>query len=280
MSRSALMSAATSAGGPANRRCSPSPACGGAVSPNTVQRKRQADRLGIAPRLSGHLAQARHLGLETRQAIERILRVGTDRIPGIADAGGSSQRRTALASDPDRRMRLLHGLRLETDIGESDMLAVELRRILGPEFNEGAHIFVGHCSTRIEVRRVDGLELLAHPARTDTQRQPATRENVDGRENLGGQHGRSMRHHHDGGHETQARRFRGDPGDLRQLFVPLAAGAAGELPGGAVGIFGRDRGRNHDVVAERRVVEAHRLAANHDLRQGYPRPTGVRRSVR
>src|ERR1700694_611160 len=76
-----------------------------------------------------------------------------------------------------------------------------------------------------------------------------------------------MRHHHDGGHETQARRFRGDPGDLRQLFVPLAMGAAGEFPGGAVGIFGRDRGRNHDVVAERRVVEAHRLGANHDLRK-------------
>src|SRR5882757_1704413 len=108
----------------------------------------QADRLGIAARLSDHLAQARRLGLETRQAIERILRVGTDGIPGIADAGRSPQRRPALAADPDRRMRLLHGLRVETDIGESDVLAVELRRILRPEFNEGAHIFVGHRSTR------------------------------------------------------------------------------------------------------------------------------------
>src|SRR6516162_3012041 len=188
------------------------------------------DRLRIATRFGGHLAQARHLDLITRQAIERILRVGTDRIPRIANADSSSQRRTALASDPDRRMRLLHGLRLETDIGETDMLTVELRRIPRPEFNEGAHIFVRHCSTRIEVRRVDGLELLAHPARTDTQRQPATRKNVDGRENLGGQHGWSMRHHHDGGHETQARRFRSDPGDLRQLFVPLATVPLGNSP--------------------------------------------------
>src|SRR5262249_56599702 len=62
----------------------------------------QADRLGIATRFGGHLAQARRLGLETRQAIERILRVGADRIPRIADARSSSQRRTALASDPDR----------------------------------------------------------------------------------------------------------------------------------------------------------------------------------
>ncbi len=49
MSRSALMSAATSAGGPANRRCSPSPACGGAVSPNTVTRKLRPTALGSRP---------------------------------------------------------------------------------------------------------------------------------------------------------------------------------------------------------------------------------------
>src|SRR5664279_3296778 len=34
--------------------------------------KAQADRLGIATSLSDHLAQARRLGLETRQAVERI----------------------------------------------------------------------------------------------------------------------------------------------------------------------------------------------------------------
>src|SRR4029079_4430630 len=93
------------------------------------------DRPGIRPRLSDHLAQTRRLGLETRQAIERILRVGPYRIPGIADAGRSAQRRAALPSDPDRRMRLLHGLRLQGDIRESDMLAVEVRRVLRPEFN-------------------------------------------------------------------------------------------------------------------------------------------------
>jgi probable F420-dependent oxidoreductase len=49
MSRSARMSAATSGGGPANRRCSPSPACGGAVSPNTVQRKLRPTALGSRP---------------------------------------------------------------------------------------------------------------------------------------------------------------------------------------------------------------------------------------
>src|ERR1700675_148697 len=104
----------------------------------------EPDRLGIATGLSDHLAQARRLSLETRQAIERILRVGPDRIPGIADAGSPPQCRTALASDPDRQMRLLHGLRIETDIGEADMFAVELRRVFRPEFDEGAQIFVGH----------------------------------------------------------------------------------------------------------------------------------------
>src|SRR5262245_57427515 len=93
----------------------------------------QSDGLGIAPHLSNHLAQTRRLGLETRQAIERILRVGPDRIPGIADAGRSPQRRAALAADPDRRMRLLHGFWIETDIGEPNMLPVKLGGILGPE---------------------------------------------------------------------------------------------------------------------------------------------------
>src|SRR6185369_12853554 len=126
-----------------------------------------------------------------------------DRIPGIAETRSPPQRRTAFASDPDRRMRLLHGLWIEADIGEFDMLAVEFWRILGPEFDKRAHIFVGHGSPRVEIRRIDGLELLPHPARADTERQPATREDVDGREDLRGQHGWPVRHHHDGGHETQ-----------------------------------------------------------------------------
>src|ERR1700724_112670 len=38
-----------------------------------------------------------------------------------------------------------------------------------------------------------------------------------------------MRHHHDGGRETQARRFRGDPGDLGQLFAAAGGPAVGAL---------------------------------------------------
>src|SRR4029077_20886988 len=47
----------------------------------------EPDRGGIATRFRGHLAEACRLGFETRQAIERILRIGPDRIPGIAEAG-------------------------------------------------------------------------------------------------------------------------------------------------------------------------------------------------
>src|SRR5258705_9411981 len=49
MARSARISAATSAAGPANKRCSPSLACGGAVSPNTVTRKLRPTALGSRP---------------------------------------------------------------------------------------------------------------------------------------------------------------------------------------------------------------------------------------
>src|SRR6185437_15967533 len=123
MSRSALMSAARSAGGPAVFAVTGLRWRGLAEHRDA---QAQADRLGIASRFGRHFAQAIRLGLEPRQAIDRILRVGTDRVPGIAEAGSPPQRRAALASDPDRRVRLLHGLRVEADIGESDMLAVEL----------------------------------------------------------------------------------------------------------------------------------------------------------
>src|SRR3954470_8201755 len=87
----------------------------------------QPDSLGIAAHLRGQLGKARGLGLEPRQAVERILRVGPDRIPGVAEARGPPQRRAALAPNPDRRMRLLNGFWIETDIGEFDVLAVEFR---------------------------------------------------------------------------------------------------------------------------------------------------------
>ena len=118
-SRSALMSAASCAGEPANSWMLAVTGLGRRGLAEHRDAQGQAHRLRIAACLGDHLAQARHLGLEPRQAVERILLVGADRIPSIAEAGRSPQRRAALAADPDRRVRLLDRLRIETDIGAS-----------------------------------------------------------------------------------------------------------------------------------------------------------------
>ena len=97
--------------------------------------------------------------LDNASGYRADLRVGTDRIPRIADAGSSSQRRTALASDPDRRIRLLHGLRLEADIGELDMLAVERQ---------------AYPSSRVQRRRAHIRRSLFRAHRSPARRWPRT----------------------------------------------------------------------------------------------------------
>ncbi len=76
-----------------------------------------------------------------------------------------------------------------------------------------------------------------------------------------------MRHDGDRGDETQPRGLAGDKRHRGQLLVPVAARAAGELAGVAIGVFRLDIPRDHDVVADRRVVVAHRLAFDRDPRE-------------
>ena len=261
------MSPASSAGLPENRRRSPSPALAGALSPNWVTRKVTPTASALRPASCGHLAQARDLRLEARQAVERIGRVGADRIPGIAQLGGAAQRRPALAADPDRRMRLLHRLGVDQDVVEADVLARELRVRLGPELDEGLDVFVGDLAALREIGRLDRLELLLHPAGADAQHQAAARQHVDGRQHLGGQYRGAMRHHHHRRDQAQLLRLGRDERHLDQLLVPFDARARGEFTGVAVGVFGLDVGRDHHMVAEGGVVEAHGLALDHQLHQ-------------
>ena len=81
----------------------------------------------------------------------------------------------------------------------------------------------------VERRGTDRLELLAAPADTDAKRQPPLRQIVDGREHLGGQHRRAMRHHHDRQDEAQLLRQRSDIGRGGELLEPSGSGAGREL---------------------------------------------------
>ena len=92
------------------------------------------------------------------------------------------------------------------------------------------------------------------------QRKAAFRQDVDRRQDLGGQHRRAVRHDHDRGDEPQFRGLGGDKGDRGQLLVPVAAGAAGKLAGVGIGVFRLQVARDHDMVAHRAVIVADRLA--------------------
>ena len=196
-----------------------------------------------------------------------MLRVGADRIPGVADPRGAAQGRAALAADPNRWVGLLHRLRLEQDVGEFDVAAREARIVLGPQLTERIEIFVGDRAALGKRRYAERLELFLHPTRADAEGQPAIGQHVDRRQHLGLQYCRSVWHDGDRGDEAQPRGFAGDKRHRYQLLVPVAARPARELAGVAVGVLGFDVPRDDDVVADRRVVVAHRLALGGDPRE-------------
>src|SRR4029077_17712008 len=97
---------------------------------------RKADARGITSGIAGDLVQPGETRTVAGQAVERVRRVGADRIPRVAEADGAAQCRSALAAHPDWRVWLLHRFWREDDAGELDMLALEVRIVLGPERSE------------------------------------------------------------------------------------------------------------------------------------------------
>jgi hypothetical protein len=230
------------------------------LRPEALHAQGQGDAGGVAPGLGHQLAQLRDAGAVARQALHREGGVGADRVPAIAQPRGAAQRRAALAADPDRRVRLLHRLRLEADIAEADMLAREFGCRLRPERLAGHDVFVGHPTAGGEIRQLQRLELLLQPAGADAEGQAPFRQHIDGRDHLRQQHRWPVRHHRYRGDQPQRPGLGGDEGHLGQLLVPLPAGGGGEFAGVRIGVFGVDVLRDDHMVADGGVVEAHGLA--------------------
>jgi hypothetical protein len=76
-----------------------------------------------------------------------------------------------------------------------------------------------------------------------------------------------VRHHRDRSDELEACGLAGDEGGGGQLLVAIAARTRRKLAGVAVGIAGRNVGRDHDMVADRAIVVPDRLARGEDPRQ-------------
>ena len=134
-------------------------------------------------------------------------------------------------------------------------------------------------SAIIERRRSNRLKFLAAPADTDTEREPAFGQEIDRGQQLGGQHRGSVRHHHDREHEAQLRRQRGDISSGCQLLQPGCLGAGGKFSSVGVWVFRVEVPRYHDVIADRDIIEAERLAFSDDASEAirFDKHTGGRR---
>src|SRR6266511_910287 len=90
-------------------------------------------------------------------------RVAPDGIPCVGEATRSAKRRRTFAACPDGRVRLLHRLGCERDVGESAVLALEPWLVVRPQLPEGAYVLVADRAALIVRRCADGFKLFAHP---------------------------------------------------------------------------------------------------------------------
>src|SRR5215471_2680175 len=132
-----------------------------------------------------------------RRGADGEARVGADGIPGISEASGPTQRRRALATDPDGWVRLLHRFGRERDVREAAVLALEGRIVAGPQLLEGADVLVADGTALVVGRRAQRLELLAHPAYPAADDEASVRQHVDRRQDLRGQYRWTVRQYHD-----------------------------------------------------------------------------------
>ncbi len=180
-------------------------------------------------------------------------------MPAVAEERRPPQGGLAVATDPNRRMRLLNGLRPTVERLEPIELAREGRGTLRPQRLEDSDVLVRHRASPLELRRAERLELLAHPSHADADGDTALREHVDGRERLRRQHRIAVRHDHHARDQAQAFRLGGDERHQRELIEHVAL--TGEDPGHRVRILRLDRDGKHQVVGDHHGREAEGLAA-------------------
>src|SRR6266446_329367 len=94
-----------------------------------------------------------------------------DRMPRGAELRGTTKRGPAMPADPDRRMRCLHGFRLEHEPAELRVLAGERRFALRPQLLHRDEIFVGHGAALRE-RHAERGALRRDPPRADPEHEP------------------------------------------------------------------------------------------------------------
>jgi len=165
------------------------------------------------------------------------------RDPPVAEVRDPPERGLARTADPDRRVRLLHRTRALPDI--PDPLGGQ--RVL----DRGERV-VGDLAASLE-RHAERVELAFDVTGTDADDRAAVREAVERRELLGRDQRMLVAGDEHVGHQTRARRVRGEVAERRDRVVPLRRHHFGG--------FARDR----DVMAHRDVKEPRVVGRLRDL---------------
>ena len=138
-------------------------------------------------------------------ALGDVLRVASEAVPALTDVGDAPQRRVALAAEVDRRVRLLHGLRVLAARRQVVELAVELGDRIGPQRLHHVEVLAAAVGALRERRR-DRLELFREPADADAEVDTSVREPVDRGDLLRGVDGVALRDEADARPETDRAR--------------------------------------------------------------------------
>ena len=184
------------------------------------------------PRLAGSRLAASHMRFTSAMPAARRGAVSRGLVwlllPGYQASPNLMARRSAPGLSPPTQIGgcgFCSGLGIEQHVGEAHVLAAIGGRVFGPQLAEGLEALVGDLAALLE-RGAQQLELLLHPARAGADDQPAVGEHVDGRQHLGRQHRRPMRHHHHRRQQPQPLGAAGEEGDGRELVeaMPMLGG--------------------------------------------------------
>jgi hypothetical protein len=190
-------------------------------------------------------------------------------VPALAEARGARAGGPRVAGHPERE-RLLEWLRPRPHGREVDEVPAVRGHLVGPERATDGEVLVRAPPPALE-RHADRLELLPEPPDADREHDAPSRERIESCHLLGGHDGRTVGHDVGAHAEPDAGRRAGEEGERREWLVEMldhADVARPRVRAPVVGIDGRDAGRCDEVVAHPDRVDAERLGASCEAREG------------
>src|SRR5579859_650461 len=246
-----------------------------------------------APDLRRVAADRRARLLEHSDEPARPLRVAPGRVPHVGVTGYEPDRGLPRRADPDRRVRLLHRLRVRDRVLHTVVAAVEVRALLRPEGLDDAQRLAEPADAMVQAFEPVHLVLDLGPGRADAELQATARQVIDGDRLLGQQGGVSIRVAGDQAADADALGRFGHRGLERPALVDRPVGAAlpdgGEMvevpnmvearlvryaPDGPQGLDGRVLSRELEAETQWMVHSQKATRRSESAGRGWPRGSG------